>query len=118
MNSYSARRASGKSPSKSALVKYAFEPFDAYMQRVIHNNSLVNLPISLDHAKTLITLPFHHRDPFDRLLIAQASPRRVTDGHTLFDKYPLRGFGRKTRSVVYLRWAVYDGRKYTEQDVT
>lgn len=30
------------------------------------------LPISSEHAKTLAGLPFHHRDPFDRILIAQA----------------------------------------------
>jgi PIN domain nuclease of toxin-antitoxin system len=31
------------------------------------------LPISLDHAAATERLPWHHRDPFDRLLIAQAS---------------------------------------------
>ena len=30
------------------------------------------LPISYAHLRTLETLPMHHRDPFDRLLIAQA----------------------------------------------
>ena len=30
------------------------------------------LPITLDHAATVETLPWHHRDPFDRLLVAQA----------------------------------------------
>jgi PIN domain nuclease of toxin-antitoxin system len=30
------------------------------------------LPIELHHMTPLITLPFHHRDPFDRLLICQA----------------------------------------------
>jgi len=31
------------------------------------------LPVSLDHAGAVERLPFHHRDPFDRLLIAQAT---------------------------------------------
>lgn len=31
------------------------------------------LPISARHADLVGTLPMHHRDPFDRLLIAQAS---------------------------------------------
>ena len=31
------------------------------------------LPISLDHAASVEQLPWHHRDPFDRLLVAQAS---------------------------------------------
>ncbi len=31
------------------------------------------LPVSLDHAEAVERLPDHHRDPFDRLLIAQAT---------------------------------------------
>ncbi len=30
------------------------------------------LPIGLDHAEAVGELPWHHRDPFDRLLVAQA----------------------------------------------
>jgi PIN domain nuclease of toxin-antitoxin system len=30
------------------------------------------LPVRLDHIREIETLPFHHRDPFDRMLIAQA----------------------------------------------
>ncbi len=30
------------------------------------------LPVSLEHAAAVERLPWHHRDPFDRLLIAQA----------------------------------------------
>jgi PIN domain nuclease of toxin-antitoxin system len=37
---------------------------------------MVELPITLAHAAESGLLPFHHRDPFDRLLIAQA---RVED---------------------------------------
>ncbi len=32
----------------------------------------VPLPLSLDHAALVESLPTHHRDPFDRLLISQA----------------------------------------------
>ena len=31
------------------------------------------LPISLDHAEAVEQLPWHHRDPFDRMLVAQAA---------------------------------------------
>jgi PIN domain nuclease of toxin-antitoxin system len=31
------------------------------------------LPLGLDHAAATERLPWHHRDPFDRLLIAQAA---------------------------------------------
>jgi PIN domain nuclease of toxin-antitoxin system len=30
------------------------------------------LPITLDHAAAVERLPWHHRDPFDRMLVAQA----------------------------------------------
>jgi len=35
------------------------------------------LPIGLDHATAVERLPWHHRDPFDRLLIAQATVERA-----------------------------------------
>lgn len=35
------------------------------------------LPISLEHAQLAGTLPGPHRDPFDRMLIAQAQAERV-----------------------------------------
>jgi len=31
------------------------------------------LPVSLEHAAAVEALPWHHRDPFDRMLVAQAS---------------------------------------------
>lgn len=31
------------------------------------------LAISIDHARAVRTLPWHHRNPFDRLLVAQAT---------------------------------------------
>jgi PIN domain nuclease of toxin-antitoxin system len=37
------------------------------------NGGAVPLPISLDHADAVRSLPWHHRDPFDRLLVAQAT---------------------------------------------
>jgi PIN domain nuclease of toxin-antitoxin system len=36
------------------------------------------LPVSLEHAAAVEALPHHHRDPFDRLLIAQAKLERAT----------------------------------------
>lgn len=36
------------------------------------------LPISVDHARRVGRLPLHHRDPFDRMLIAQAQAERLT----------------------------------------
>jgi PIN domain nuclease of toxin-antitoxin system len=35
------------------------------------------LPVTLNHAVAVAELPDHHRDPFDRLLIAQATVERL-----------------------------------------
>jgi PIN domain nuclease of toxin-antitoxin system len=47
------------------------------------------LPIHLPHLLTLQALPFHHRDPFDRLLIAQAQSESFTliSEDREFDRY-------------------------------
>ena len=42
------------------------------------HNGIQILPIELPHIYTLDTLPQHHRDPFDRLLIAQAVSESVS----------------------------------------
>ncbi|QOR69490.1 type II toxin-antitoxin system VapC family toxin [Ruania alkalisoli] len=36
------------------------------------------LPLAPEHAAALATLPWHHRDPFDRMLIAQAQVESMT----------------------------------------
>ena len=48
------------------------EPSRDLLEREIPRNNLELLPINLAHATTVETLPPHHKDPFDRLLIAQA----------------------------------------------
>jgi PIN domain nuclease of toxin-antitoxin system len=35
------------------------------------------LPVSLEHAAAVEALPWHHRDPFDRILVAQATIERA-----------------------------------------
>lgn len=39
---------------------------------------IATLPITPAHALRVDGLPFHHRDPFDRLLIAQALEEQLT----------------------------------------
>lgn len=48
----------------------------------IHNNNFQLLPITFKDTLILSTLKFHHRDPFDRLLIAQA----INNDFTLISK--------------------------------
>ncbi len=44
----------------------------------LEKSRLVILPVSLDHALAVASLPLHHRDPFDRMLIAQAKVEGLT----------------------------------------
>ena len=53
------------------------EPVPAFIARATADHALEILPIAMTHAIRSGTLPFHHRDPFDRLLIAQAEIERV-----------------------------------------
>ena len=40
-------------------------------------NAITSLPIHLSHALHVYTLPDHHRDPFDRMLIAQSQLEKL-----------------------------------------
>jgi len=44
----------------------------AQVAQFMAENSIELLPITFGHVQQLATLPFHHRDPFDRIIIAQA----------------------------------------------
>ena len=43
------------------------------IENFLDNNDFEILPIDLDDTKTLLKLDFFHRDPFDRMIIAQAA---------------------------------------------
>jgi PIN domain nuclease of toxin-antitoxin system len=47
------------------------EPSATYIPAALSRTGFELLPISLVHATAVETLPFHHRDPFDRLLAVQ-----------------------------------------------
>jgi len=75
---------------KISLGKYELpEPFEAFMEREIADNDFTVLPIAIPHAAALIRMPFFHRDPFDRLILAlalvQAVPLASSDA--AFDAY-------------------------------
>lgn len=48
------------------------KPFRAWMDTTITDLAASVLPVTLDHIERQTQLEFHHRDPFDRLLMAQA----------------------------------------------
>jgi PIN domain nuclease of toxin-antitoxin system len=64
---------------KSALKKLELpEPPVRYVTSRLETNGLVPLPVEHVHALRVSELPLHHRDPFDRLLIAQAQLENAT----------------------------------------
>ncbi|WP_239112350.1 type II toxin-antitoxin system VapC family toxin [Halomicronema sp. CCY15110] len=54
------------------------EPLLNVVQRQETQNGVVILPITLAHIIELEQLPWHHKDPFDRLLIAQGRVEAAT----------------------------------------
>ena len=50
---------------------------DGYIDTVLASNASI-LPVTIEHIRNLETLPHHHRDPFDRMLIAQAKCEGLT----------------------------------------
>jgi PIN domain nuclease of toxin-antitoxin system len=44
----------------------------------LRDNAFENLPITVEHALAAGALPWHHADPFDRMLIAQAQLESLT----------------------------------------
>jgi len=55
------------------------EPFDRLIPEKIEENTIDILQINLSHLSAMMRLPLHHRDPFDRLIIAQG----------IFEKLPI-----------------------------
>ncbi len=47
-------------------------PYESFIAGQIRANYFDILPVEVRHTSLLTSLPFHHRDPFDRLLVAQA----------------------------------------------
>ena len=53
------------------------QPFEIVIPKELAENEFTLLPIKLEHLVELRKLPFHHRDPFDRLLIAQSLSEKL-----------------------------------------
>lgn len=75
---------------KISVGKYALtEPYEDFMKRAIDGNGFTILPVHWRHTARLTNMPFHHRDPFDRLMIAQALVEQmpIVSNDALFDPY-------------------------------
>ena len=73
---------------KSGLRKVEVDP--AEMLEALGSGGFVELPVTGRHAAAVMRLPVHHRDPFDRLLVAQSL---VEPMHLLTDDRALALYG-------------------------
>jgi PIN domain nuclease of toxin-antitoxin system len=65
---------------------------DVYIADQMAENAVQGLPIEVSHAFQVFHLPLHHRDPFDRMLIAQSQVEHlpVITSDPLFSKYKVK----------------------------
>jgi PIN domain nuclease of toxin-antitoxin system len=54
------------------------QPLDRFVPDQLERNGFQALPVSVRHALALPALPPLHRDPFDRMLVAQALTEEMT----------------------------------------
>jgi PIN domain nuclease of toxin-antitoxin system len=78
---------------KLSLSKLRFlSPIERYLPEQMSLNGFETLEITFRQVAATAALPWHHRDPFDRLLAAQALEQKVSivsrDG--IFDAYGLK----------------------------
>jgi PIN domain nuclease of toxin-antitoxin system len=69
---------------KSALGRADFRVEPRVLRRGLVDNGYIELPVTSEHAVSIDALPPVHKDPFDRLLVAQA----LTEGITLLTADP------------------------------
>lgn len=64
-------------------------PYRQWITQALTDLRASLLPINVEHADVQVTLPKHHGDPFDRLLIAQATVEGIpiVSGDSIFDQY-------------------------------
>lgn len=66
--------------------------FDFLFPRQLEINGFALLPVKIEHTSIVTSLPFHHRDPFDRILIAQAMGEKMAlvSVDKIFDDYSVK----------------------------
>jgi len=65
------------------------QPLEEMLPESLLLDSMLTLPLSHHHCFELTRLPMHHRDPFDRMLIAQARQESLTlvTADSMFHRY-------------------------------
>jgi PIN domain nuclease of toxin-antitoxin system len=81
-------------------IKKAIGKLDAPddMDTIVEEENFLKLPITLFHGQAAGMLPSHHRDPFDKMLIAQAQAEGLTiiTSDAIFAKYGVRTIEAQT----------------------
>jgi PIN domain nuclease of toxin-antitoxin system len=75
---------------KVSLKRIGFDrPLSIFLTEQMLANGISLLPIGYRHVMRVCHFPFHHRDPFDRLLAAQALEERFSliSADPVFDHY-------------------------------
>jgi PIN domain nuclease of toxin-antitoxin system len=67
-------------------------PIGDYLAGKLRMNGVSVLPLTFAHVRRLEGIPLHHRDPFDRILIAQSLEENIplVSSDPQFEKYPLQ----------------------------
>ena len=67
------------------------DPAGPYLVKKLRENRIEVLPIKLDHVLKIENLTVHHRDPFDRILIAQSIEEKcpLITADPIFERYPV-----------------------------
>jgi PIN domain nuclease of toxin-antitoxin system len=65
------------------------KPTGSYIVKKLAENRIETLPVSLDHVLKIENLPMYHRDPFDRILIAQSLKENLPliTSDSVFNRY-------------------------------
>ncbi|MCC6568314.1 MAG: type II toxin-antitoxin system VapC family toxin [Anaerolineales bacterium] len=68
------------------------QEYETFISHHLVLNGIGLLSISLEHTAAVTTLPFHHRDPFDRLLVVQSKIESMTfvSADPAFDAYGVK----------------------------
>jgi PIN domain nuclease of toxin-antitoxin system len=66
-------------------------PFMEFIKQQSAVNRMDILEITFDHIEVVASLPLHHRDPFDRLIIAQSMAQQIPilSVDAIFDAYAI-----------------------------
>ena len=76
---------------KMGLGKLKLENSFHQLEALLSQHAIETLPITFADTETYLSLPLHHRDPFDRILIAQTINRSLSiiSADTAFDSYSI-----------------------------